>query len=131
MPHARSQDIARLRATTEMRGHMHRARVRAALNVSATPRVPMYAYDLMEYLGQVQIGSPPQSFNVVYDTGSWVVGARVRSSCASVSRRPRQPRAHCRRAPPDNHLRCRFIEPVGAGLALHRLHDVAVVRGAE
>lgn len=52
--HHKHLSVEQLRRGTEARGHMHRAIVKSALNKSATPRVPMYSYDLAEYLGQVR-----------------------------------------------------------------------------
>ena len=51
-------DADRLQRSTMARGHMHRALVKSVLHKnSSVPIVPMYSYDLAEYLGVVRHNS--------------------------------------------------------------------------
>ena len=138
----RSLSAAQLAAGTEARGHAHRARVRSALRadpappLSATPVVPMYAYDLAEYLGEVSIGTPAQNFSVVYDTGSsnlWVPDSlcsdvAASPSCAVQALYQNASSTTFREA--CGLLRCDLFLPYGSGTVLGQLsQDVVSVGG--
>ena len=118
-------------------GHAHRARVRLALGAGAgaTPRVPAFAYDLAEYLGAVGIGTPEQTFNVVYDTGSsnlWVPDSRCSAgpspSCGVQHLYQNLSSSTFVAACPL--LRCELILPYGSGTVLGDIsQDVVTVGG--
>lgn len=138
----RPLSAAQLAAGTEARGHAHRQRVRSALRaypappLSATPVVPMYAYDLAEYLGEVSIGTPAQNFSVVYDTGSsnlWVPDSlcsdvAASPSCAVQALYQNASSTTFREA--CGLLRCDLFLPYGSGTVLGQLsQDVVSVGG--
>ena len=101
----------------------------------ATPVVPMYAYDLAEYVGQVSIGTPAQDFNVVYDTGSsnlWVPDSlcadfAVSPSCAVQNRYENASSSTFHAA--CGLLRCELILPYGSGTVLGQLSQETVAVG--
>ena len=109
----------------------------AGFAIAAPPVVPMFNYlDVGEYLGEVQIGTPPQSFSVVYDTGSsnlWVPDTlcndySVSPSCAVqhkyVNTSSSTFKAAC------SLLRCELILPYGSGTVIGELSlDTVTVGG--
>ncbi|CAM9556089.1 unnamed protein product [Ectocarpus sp. 4 AP-2014] len=59
------------------------------LEASGEGKVIVKDYQNAQYYGQVEIGSPPQSFEVIFDTGSanlWVAGSKCGLSCGLHSR---------------------------------------------
>ncbi|CAN0369430.1 unnamed protein product, partial [Ectocarpus sp. 13 AM-2016] len=56
---------------------------------SGEGKVIVKDYQNAQYYGQVEIGTPPQSFEVIFDTGSanlWVAGSKCGLSCGLHSR---------------------------------------------
>ena len=122
---------------TEVAGHAHRARVRLALGAdgaSSTPRVPAFAYDLAEYVGEVEIGTPPQKFEVVYDTGSsnlWVpdstCSAASSPSCGVQNLYQNLSSSTFVKSCPL--LRCELVLPYGSGTVLGEISQEVVTVG--
>jgi hypothetical protein len=135
----RALTIDAMRAGTAAKGALHRANVRRAVlgagAVGSTPVVPQA--NLLaagEYLGAVSIGTPPQTFNVVYDTGSsnlWVPDSTcdvaLSPSCAVQRLYDNASSATFRRACPL--LRCDLLLPYGSGTVVGELSEETVTVG--
>lgn len=104
---------------------------RLGVNDGAFPSVPMLNLQDFEYLGEVSIGTPSQTFNVVYDTGSsnlWVPSSectnfKVSPACAV------QNRFYANRSSTYskcNMARCELILPYGSGTVLGGLANDTV-----
>ena len=111
------------------------ARLRAGA-AAATPVVPqLNALALGEYVGEVSIGSPPQSFAVVYDTGSsnlWVPDSLCSdfavSPCCALQRRFVNASSSSFKAQCPL-LRCELLLPYGSGTVVGELSEDTVALG--
>lgn len=101
---------------------------------SSLPVVPMFNVQDFEYLGQVSVGTPPQNFNVVYDTGSsnlWVPS----SNCTDIKLSPAcawQTKYYANESStflPCNMARCDFLLPYGSGTVIGKLANDTVTVG--
>ncbi|CAM9190401.1 unnamed protein product [Pylaiella littoralis] len=85
-------DTAFLRGTSkldevlggERAPHSHHHTMQHNLDKKGAGKIIVKDYQNAQYYGQVEIGTPPQSFNVIFDTGSanlWVAGSDCGMSC--------------------------------------------------
>lgn len=140
----RTLSIETMRSSTKSRGlsiHAHAAQrglqpPGARLASTLPPVVPMLnALDIGEYVGEVEIGTPPQKFNVVYDTGSsnlWIPDSLCNDfvtspSCAAQNRFLNTSsstfESKC------SLLRCELILPYGSGTVIGELSQDTVTVG--
>lgn len=65
----------------------------ASARQRALVRIPLENYDQMQFYGRVSVGTPPQEFNVIFDTGSSDIWLPEASCDVCAGKRRYQPSA--------------------------------------